>query len=167
MGYEITTVLVFLLFGLAFVFFTVAVLGRLLRPNVQDPTETGKMETYECGEPTVGPSWVRFDIRFYTVALIFLIFDVEVTFLFPWAVVFKEFREAGFGLFLFAEVFLFLVILGVGFIYCWRKGDLDWVKSTSGRAVSLEEGTTGAESPGDRAEAEQLVRSSSGQVAQS
>lgn len=158
MGYEITTVLVFLLFGLAFVFFTVAVLGRLLRPHVQGPTEIGKMETYECGEPTVGPSWVRFDIRFYTVALIFLIFDVEVTFLFPWAVVFKELREAGFGLFLFAEVFLFLLILGVGFIYCWRKGDLDWVKSTSGRTVSLDDRSPGEVTQG---ETEQLAHSSS------
>lgn len=167
MGYEITTVLVFLVFGLAFVFFTIAVLGRFLRPRVRDPTETGKMETYECGEPTVGPSWVRFDIRFYTVALIFLIFDVEVTFLFPWAVVFKELREAGFGLLLFAEVFLFLVILGVGFVYCWRKGDLDWVKSTSGRTVSLGEVTSSAESSGDRRDAEQLAHSSSRPVGQS
>lgn len=164
MGYEITTVLVFLLFGVVFVLFTVAVLGRFLRPHVQDPTETGKRETYECGEPTVGPSWVRFDIRFYTVALIFLIFDVEVTFLFPWAVVFKELREAGFGLFLFAEAFLFLVILGVGFVYCWRKGDLDWVKSTRGRAVSLEI-ASGRESSAGRTETEALVHSSSGQAA--
>ena len=135
MGYEHTTVLVFFLFGLAFVFFTVAVLGPLLRPRVDNPGEAGKLETYECGEPTVGSSWVRFDIRFYTIALIFLIFDVEVTFLFPWALVFKSFNAAGLGFFLFAEVLLFLLILGVGFIYCWRRGDLDWVKSTGGRVL--------------------------------
>ncbi len=135
MGYELSTVLVFLLFGLVFVLVTVAVIGRLLRPRVQDPSESGKMETYECGEPTVGPSWVRFDMRFYTIALVFLIFDVEVTFLFPWALVFKGFREAGFGSFLFLEVLFFLVILGVGFVYCWSKGDLDWVKSTSAKSA--------------------------------
>ena len=131
MGYENSTILVFFLFGLAFVFLTVAVIGRLLRPRVVDPSEPGKMETYECGEPTVGTSWVRFDIRFYTLALIFLIFDVEVTFLYPWALVFKKFREAGFGGIVFVEVLLFLVILGVGFVYCWTKGDLDWVKSVA------------------------------------
>ncbi len=130
MGYEHAAVLVFFLFGLVFVFATVAIIGRILRPRVHDPAEPGKHETYECGEPTVGSSWVRFDIRFYTVALIFLIFDVEVTFLYPWALVFKPLREAGSGLFVFAEVFLFLLILGVGLIYCWRKGDLDWVKAT-------------------------------------
>jgi NADH-quinone oxidoreductase subunit A len=73
---------------------------------------------------------VRFDIRFYTVALIFLIFDVEVTFLYPWALVFKAFRDSGLGVFVLAEVLLFIAILGVGFVYCWRKGDLDWVKGT-------------------------------------
>ena len=88
-------------------------------------------------------------VLFYIVALIFLIFDVEVTFLFPWAVVFKELREAGFGLFLFAEAFLFLLILGVGFIYCWRKGDLDWVKATTGRAVLSRERSLGGRSPGE------------------
>ena len=164
MGYENTTVLVFLLFGLAFVFFTVAVLGRLLRPRVQDPTETGKLETYECGEPTVGPSWVRFDIRFYTIALIFLIFDVEVTFLYPWALVFKRLREEGYGLFLFAEVFLFLLILGVGFVYCWRKGDLDWVRSTRARMVSPEvpgEETVRLESSGEGVEKAETLPSHS------
>jgi NADH-quinone oxidoreductase subunit A len=130
MGFELTTILVFFLFGIVFVLTAVGVVGRILRPRVQDPTEPAKLEVYECGEPAVGPSWVRFDIRFYTIALVFLIFDVEVTFLYPWALVFKGLREGGMGLFVFAEVLLFLLILGVGLIYCWRKGDLDWIKST-------------------------------------
>ena len=132
MGYQLLNVLVFTLFGIGFVVMTVAVLSRLLRPNVQDPSEPAKGETYECGEPTVGSSWVRFDMRFYTLALIFLIFDVEVAFLYPWALIFKPLREAGdgLGLFLFAEVLLFIIILTVGFVYCWCKGDLDWMKST-------------------------------------
>lgn len=153
MGYENSTILIFFLFGLVFVFATVAIIGRLLRPRVVDPSEPGKLETYECGEPTVGTSWVRFDIRFYTLALIFLIFDVEVTFLYPWALVFKKFQAAGVGGIVFAEVLLFLLILGVGFIYCWRKGDLDWVKS-----VSLE---GGAASKPAEAKPKEVVESAS------
>jgi NADH-quinone oxidoreductase subunit A len=133
MGYQFLYVLTFTLFGIAFVVLTVAVLGRILRPVVDTPDEPAKTETYECGEPTVGPSWVRFDIRFYTVALVFLVFDVEVTFLYPWALVFKPLREAKLGGFVFMEAALFLLILGVGFIYCWCKGDLDWVKSSAER----------------------------------
>ena len=131
MGYQFLNVIVFTLFGIGFVIFTVAVLSRLLRPKVEDPAEPAKTETYECGEPAVGSSWVRFDIRFYTVALVFLIFDVEVTFLYPWALIFKEGREAGVGGFLFSEVFLFLIILGAGFVYCWCRGDLDWLRTAA------------------------------------
>ena len=128
MGYQLLNVLVFTLFGVFFVVLTVSVLSRLLRPRVRSPDEPGKLETYECGEPTIGSSWVRFDIRFYTLALIFLIFDVEVTFLYPWALVFKTLMKNGFGGFIFLEVMVFLSILLVGFIYCWAKGDLDWLK---------------------------------------
>ena len=167
MGHELTTVLVFFLFGIVFVWFTVAVLGRLLRPRVQDPSEPGKMETYECGEPAVGSSWVRFDVRFYTLALIFLIFDVEVTFLYPWAAVFADFREAGAGLFLFAEVALFLVILGVGFVYCWRKGDLDWVKAITSQSAAQTGSTQEGGGPktyqtGDESQRRELAETSTG-----
>jgi NADH-quinone oxidoreductase subunit A len=127
MGYQLLNVLTFTIFGIVFVVLTVSCLSRLLRPKVDDPDEPAKLETYECGEPTIGSSWVRFDIRFYTIALIFLIFDVEVTFLYPWALIFKT-LQADFGLFIFLEVLLFLVILLVGLVYCWRKGDLDWMK---------------------------------------
>ena len=82
-----------------------------------------KLATYECGEEAEGSAWLQFNIRFYVIALIFLIFDVEVVFLFPWAVVFKEL-----GLIAFVEVMMFLGILIVGFAYVWMKGDLDWVK---------------------------------------
>jgi NADH-quinone oxidoreductase subunit A len=140
MGYQLLNVLVFALFGVGFVVFTVAVLSRILRPKVQDPAEPAKGETYECGEPTIGSSWVRFDIRFYTLALIFLIFDVEVAFLYPWAVIFKPLREAKLGMFLIAEVLLFIGILLVGFIYCWRRGDLDWIKSVTSHASAERRG---------------------------
>ena len=96
-----------------------------------------KLEIYECGELPEGSAWVQFNIRFYIIALIFIIFDVEVVFLFPWAVVFKDI-----GLLAFVEVMIFLSILIVGFIYVWMKGDLDWVKMklkyASGRYSHLE-----------------------------
>ena len=82
-----------------------------------------KLMSYECGEVPEGDAWVQFNIRFYIIALIFIIFDVEVVFLFPWAVVFKEI-----GLVALIEVMIFLGILIVGFAYVWLKGDLDWVK---------------------------------------
>ena len=87
-----------------------------------------KLESYECGEVPEGSAWVKFNVRFYVIALIFLIFDVEVIFLFPWAVVFKSLTESGFGLLAFIEMFVFVLILIVGFAYVWVKGDLDWVK---------------------------------------
>ena len=96
-----------------------------------------KLEIYECGELPEGSAWVQFNIRFYIIALIFIIFDVEVVFLFPWAVVFKDI-----GLLAFVEVMIFLSILIVGFVYVWMKGDLDWVKMklkyASGRYSHLE-----------------------------
>jgi len=82
-----------------------------------------KLETYECGEESEGSAWLQFNIRFYVVALIFLIFDVEVVFLFPWAVVFKDL-----GLLAMVEMGIFLLILIVGLAYVWVKADLNWVK---------------------------------------
>ena len=82
-----------------------------------------KLDTYECGEDAEGSAWLQFNIRFYIIALIFLIFDVEVVFLFPWAVVFKEM-----GLLALIEMGIFLLILIAGLAYVWVKSDLDWVK---------------------------------------
>ena len=82
-----------------------------------------KLLSYECGEIPEGSAWVQFNIRFYVIALIFLIFDVEIVFLFPWAVVYQEL-----GLLAFIEAFIFVLILVVGFVYVWAKGDLNWVK---------------------------------------
>ena len=82
-----------------------------------------KLETYECGEESEGSAWLQFNIRFYVIALSFLIFDVEVVFLFPWAVVFKDL-----GLLAMVEMAIFLVILIVGLAYVWVKADLNWVK---------------------------------------
>ena len=87
-----------------------------------------KLSSYECGEVPEGSAWVKFNVRFYIIALIFLIFDVEVIFLFPWSVVFKQLTIDGYGFLAFIEMFIFVSILIVGFAYVWVKGDLDWVK---------------------------------------
>ena len=149
MGYQLLNVLVFTVVGVGFVIAVVAVLGRFLRPSLSTPEEPAKTETYECGEPAVGSSWVRFDIRFYTVALIFLVFDVEVAFLYPWALVLQGLAQAKLGMFVVAEILLFLVILGVGFVYCWVKGDLDWVKVIATKKFPAHR--IAAQAPRDRA----------------
>jgi NADH-quinone oxidoreductase subunit A len=135
MGYDLTNVFVFVVFSALFVIVAVSVLSRILRPRARPSNEPAKMETYECGEPAIGSSWVRFDIRFYTVALVFIIFDVEVAFLYPWGVVYEDLRRAGLGAFVFLEMLVFIGILVVGFAYCWLKGDLDWVKSSEGQGT--------------------------------
>lgn len=94
--------------------------AKLIRPA--RPTKE-KLTTYECGENPEGSPWIKFNIRFYVVALIFLIFDVEVVLLIPWALVYKDFGMIGF---LIGGIFL--VLLGLGMAYEWRKGDLEWEK---------------------------------------
>jgi len=115
-------------FGKAFIFillgaiFVVAIVyvSKLIRPA--RPTKE-KLTTYECGENPEGSPWIKFNIRFYVVALIFLIFDVEVVLLIPWALGYKAFGMTGFLVGL-----IFLVLLGLGMAYEWRKGDLEWEK---------------------------------------
>ena len=128
-------VLVFALFGVVFVFLNLFVIGKLIlrRPLKADFGE--KADTYECGEPAIGDAWIRFDIRFYTLALVFLIFDVEVALLFPWAAVYDSFIEGGYGFGAFMEVLVFLLVLGVGLAYVWLRRDIDWTSTAPGRAV--------------------------------
>jgi NADH-quinone oxidoreductase subunit A len=137
MYFDFASVLVFFIFGLVFVTLNVSVLSGMLRPTVRQPE---KETTYECGEPPVGSSWIRFDIRFYTVALVFLVFDVELAFLYPWAKIFKslanDFAGTGVGAFLLGEMIVFVAILVVGYVYVWAKGDLDWVKALGGQQAS-------------------------------
>jgi len=116
---EFGRVLIFLIIGAVFVAVGLLV-AWLLRPHRPYPS---KLTTYECGEPPIGDTRVRFNIRFYVIALVFLIFDVEVVFLFPWATVYRNL-----GWFAFLEMVVFLAILLVGYAYVWRKGDLDWDK---------------------------------------
>lgn len=112
-------VLLFILMGALFVGFVI-VLSRFFHPRKNLPE---KYIPYECGELPVGDAWIQFNNRFYIVALIFLIFDVEVMFLYPWAVVFDAM-----GMVAFVEMLIFIVILLVGFAYVWVKGDIDWLK---------------------------------------
>jgi NADH-quinone oxidoreductase subunit A len=173
--------------GLAVFFvFIHLVMGRLVRP-MRPSAE--KLTIYECGEPTIGSSWIQFDLRFYVVALLFVIFDVEVAFFFPWAVVFgqanniaaqaEELKRQGtpseaeqqkfaesvreiapgfqletagaadpaearkakiastgraaheFAWFAFWDIIVFFGVLLVGFAYLWKRGDINWVRSTA------------------------------------
>jgi len=119
---DYANVLIFLGIGAFFVVFNLFV-GKLIRPQNPSPE---KLSTYECGEEPVGGSWIQFNIRFYVVALVFIIFDVEVVFLFPWAVVIKDLMQ--YGWFAFVEMMIFVLILLVGLAYAWKKDALEWVK---------------------------------------
>ena len=122
MYFDFANVLVYL--AVSMVFIAVALTaGRVLRPNRPTPE---KLSTYECGEDAIGSAWIQFNVRFYIIALIFLIFDVEIAVLFPWAVIFRNPELRLLALF---EVFLFVGILVVGFAYVWVKGDLEWLRS--------------------------------------
>jgi NADH-quinone oxidoreductase subunit A len=160
----VTVLLIFLAVGVGFLAFNMLV-GKLIRPH--RPSEE-KQTVYECGEPAVGSSWIQFDLRFYVVALLFVVFDVEMAFFFPWATVFgnanrlarddlaleqridaqndilpgrqppsvdriDEHRAAAksFAWIAFADILFFFGVLLVGFAYLWKRGDLNWVRSTS------------------------------------
>jgi NADH-quinone oxidoreductase subunit A len=117
-------VLVFLLLGFVLAAMMLG-LGRLVRPS--NP-EAQKLTSYECGEPPTGSAWINFNIRFYLVALVFVIFDVELAFMYPVMAVFRSWVADGRGLFALAEIVLFIGILAVGLVYVWVKRDLEWVK---------------------------------------
>jgi NADH-quinone oxidoreductase subunit A len=185
--------MLFLSVGVFFLFIHLMI-GKLIRPSKPDPD---KLTIYECGEPTIGSAWIQFDLRFYVVALLFVIFDVEVAFFFPWAVVFgkantlsrteapqtqaeKEAyqrqmqdlvpnypenraelaqydpqrqlnaslvqsnqRTAGkVAWFAFWDILVFFGVLLVGFAYLWKRGDLDWVRSTAAEKAAATGGVT-------------------------
>lgn len=154
----VATLVVFVSVGVVFLAANL-VAGWLVRPDRPSPE---KSEVYECGESPIGPAWVQFDLRFYVVALLFVIFDVEIAFFFPWAVVFGTATRAAespdpetakaasaFAQFAFLELLVFFGILLVGFAYLWKRGDLEWVRSVAGQ-------------PPERAETPAAVVESSG-----
>ncbi len=120
MLFSFSSALLFMVVALVFLLVTL-LMARLVRPA--GTYSKDKYIPYECGEVPEGSAWIQFNIRFYVFALIFIIFDVEVVFLLPWAVVFKNL-----GAFAFIEGLIFVAILIVGLAYVWQKGDLAWIK---------------------------------------
>jgi len=124
-------------FGKIFIFLIVGIIAvggtffavRLLSPSNPNPE---KLTSYECGEEPTGNAWLPFNSRFYVIALIFLLFDVEMVFILPWATVFGNKALIGadkrWGWLSMTEMFVFLGILILGLVYVWVKGDLDWIK---------------------------------------
>jgi len=114
-GYGV--VAIFSLVGLAFVA-AALIVARILRPHRPHPT---KAETYECGPAPSQPAWHQFPVRYYLFALLFVLFDVEAAFLFPWAVAFRKL-----GIYAVVEAVVFIAILALGLAYAWRKDALKW-----------------------------------------
>ncbi len=110
-------VLLFVLVGLAVGALCLG-MGNFLKPHKADPA---KNAPYECGFEAFEDARMKFDVRYYLVAILFILFDLEIAFLFPWAVSLKEVGLTG-----FVAVLIFLTILVVGFVYEWKKGALDW-----------------------------------------
>jgi NADH-quinone oxidoreductase subunit A len=163
---------VFLAVGVFFLFIHL-VIGRVVRPVRPEPE---KLTIYECGEPTIGSAWVQFDLRYYVIALLFVIFDVEVAFFFPWATVFGKANTLAeenlslnnraaitaeltprsipvlkgeqrptqiepetahrFAWLAMLDIAVFFGVLLVGFAYLWRRGDLNWVRSTAAERLA-------------------------------
>ena len=140
MYFDFGNVLVFLLLGLVLAAMMLG-LGRLLRPA--NP-EAAKLSSYECGEPATGSAWINFNIRFYLIALIFVVFDVELAFMYPVMAVFKSWIADGRGLFALVEILLFIGILAVGLVYVWVKRDLEWVKRVSPETTAAVDGRRAA-----------------------
>jgi NADH-quinone oxidoreductase subunit A len=100
------------------------IVGRLVGPHRPDPE---KLSAFECGFEAFEDARMKFDVRYYLVAIIFILFDLEVAFLFPWATIFKEIvNTESVKLFGFIEMLIFIAILVVGYVYAWAKGALDW-----------------------------------------
>lgn len=123
---EFGKALIFIILGLVFVAMGLLV-AKILRPH--NPTAE-KTLPYECGEDPIGPQWMRFNFRFYVVALIFILFDVELVLLFPWAVVFHKL-----GMYAYVAGAIFIVILFLADFYLWAKGDLEWIRPQPNRPI--------------------------------
>jgi NADH-quinone oxidoreductase subunit A len=121
--YDLTGILIFFFIGAGFV------LLMYMMVAIVAPTRRAKqkVDPYECGELITGQPWVHVHIRYYIFAMLFLIFDIETVFLFPWAIVFKKL-----GLFGLIEMVIFILILIIGLVYPWKKGSLTWEYSIKG-----------------------------------
>jgi len=132
MHFQYASVAVVMLLGLVLCGLMLG-LGALLRPANPYPA---KLTTYECGEPPSGSAWINFNIRFYVIALVFVIFDVELAFVYPVVVVFREWVADGRGALALAELVVFVGILALGLVYVWVKGDLVWLKRSASTAAA-------------------------------
>ena len=103
---------------------TLLMLGILIRPNKPSAM---KSIPYESGVPPVGRARERYSVRFYIIAMLFVLFDIEAVFLYPWAINFDGFVRRGDGIFILVEMLLFIFIILLGYAYAWKKGALDWV----------------------------------------
>jgi NADH-quinone oxidoreductase subunit A len=136
MGFQFGAILAFAVVSVGFGVALLSLFG-LFRPHFP---ETDKSSIYECGERPIGRAWFNFNPRFYLVALVFVIFEVEIALTFPVVVVYKKWiaRGASFGWIAFSELFLFTAILAVGLAWVWAHGDLRWMKRL-GQAPAAEE----------------------------
>ncbi len=124
MFYGLACIGIFALVAIGFIVLSLA-LSRLVQPRVAD---VDKARSYECGERPVGGAWIQFNLRFYVVALIFVIFDLEVAFMVPVLVVLRDWVTRGMGWIALAEIATFVSVLALGLAYVWVKRDIDWVK---------------------------------------
>ena len=123
-------VLLFIIGGLLFVSLALLV-SKIIRPNRPN---VEKLTSYESGEEPIGSPWIQYNIRFYVIALIFILFEVEIVFLFPWATIFsnKELiseTNGSWGWLAMSEMLIFVGLLALGLAYAWKNGHLDWIKS--------------------------------------
>ncbi len=130
---EFGYVSIFLVIAIGFVA-VILTIGKLIRPDNPNPI---KKSVYECGEIPIGPGFSQFNMRFYLIAFVFVIFDVEIAFMFPVTVIFRDLLESGWGLLGFIEIAIFILILMVGFVYAWSQGGLDWVKTLSSEKKAI------------------------------
>src|SRR5262247_3698034 len=137
------SVTLFTAVGAAFVFINLLA-GWFARPFVPNPE---KAAVYECGEPSIGSSWVQFDLRFYIIALVYLIFDVEVALFYPWAVAYGGAADLASSIGMtvrdlravaIVDMLFFFGVLLVGFAYLWRFGYLDWVRSAATTSIKID-----------------------------
>jgi NADH-quinone oxidoreductase subunit A len=124
MYFEFGTPLALTLIGIGFMALMFG-MQKLLAPS--NPYAR-KLMPYECGEPPTGKAWINFNVRFYLIALIFVVFEVEVAFLYPVAAVYMDWIRRGQRLYVLSEILIFLGILAVGLVYVWVKHDLEWLK---------------------------------------
>jgi len=124
MIFNFANVLVFFLVGTGFIAVSLF-LSRVMQPRFATPE---KSMIYECGEIPIDNAWINYNLRYYLVAIIFVIFDVEIAFVYPVAMVFKKWIAEGGGWLAFFEIGIFALILFVGLLYVWAKGDLNWFK---------------------------------------